>query len=164
MQLQGGLELFLEHVLQACVQVSGKICMVPLENVLYIQSNRNNVTECLALSMGVFTEVLPLCGCLTFLKANDSPGSQTGIVDLWMCAQCTGGPLHEVFLCMCTGSTCFVVIAGVEGVMVLKEVFEWYWALYWNYTGTISVANLAGSGRRWRYHLMYHMMYLYSLC
>ena len=33
MQFQGGLELSLVHVLQACVQVSGAICMVPLENV-----------------------------------------------------------------------------------------------------------------------------------
>ena len=70
----------------------------------------------------MFTKVLPLCGCLTFLKANDSPGLQTGIVDLWTYAQCAGGPLREVFLCMCTGSTCFVVVAGVEGVVVLKEV------------------------------------------
>ena len=74
----------------------------------------------------LFTKVLPLCGCLTFLKANDSSGLQTRIVDLWTCAQCAGGPLHEVFLCTCIGSTCFVVItvvvAGVEGVVVLKEV------------------------------------------
>ena len=53
MQLQGGLELSLEHVLQAFVQVSGEICTVPLENVLYLQSNWNSVTEYLALSMGV---------------------------------------------------------------------------------------------------------------
>ena len=53
MQLQGGLELSLVHVMQACVQVCGKICMGPLENVLYFQSNWNIVTECLALSMGV---------------------------------------------------------------------------------------------------------------
>ena len=73
----------------------------------------------------LFTEVLPLCGCLTFLKANDSPGLQTCFVDLWTCAQCAGGPLHEVLLCACTGLTCFAVAAvvvGVEGVMVLKEV------------------------------------------
>ena len=70
----------------------------------------------------LFTKVLPLCGCLTFLKANDSPGLQTGIVDLWTCAQCAGGALHGVFLCTCTGLICFVVIADVEGVVVLKEV------------------------------------------
>ena len=67
----------------------------------------------------LFTKVLPLCGCLTFLKANDSPGLQTRIVDLWTCAQCAGGPLREVFLCTCTGLICFVVvavvIAGAEG-------------------------------------------------
>ena len=56
MPLQGGLKLFLVHVLQACVQVSGEICTVPLENVLYLQSNWNNVTECLALSMGVCSQ------------------------------------------------------------------------------------------------------------
>ena len=50
---QGGLELSLEHVLQACAQVSGEICMDPLENFLYLQSNQINVTECLASSMGV---------------------------------------------------------------------------------------------------------------
>ena len=70
----------------------------------------------------LFTEVLPLCRCWTFLKANDSPGLQTCFVDLWTCAQCAGGPLYEVFLYICTGSTCFVVIAGAEGVVVLKGV------------------------------------------
>ena len=39
--------------MQACAQVSGEICTVPLENILYLQTNWNNVTECLALSMGV---------------------------------------------------------------------------------------------------------------
>ena len=56
MQLQGGLEFSLEHVLQACVQVSGEICTVPLENILHLQSNWNNVTECLALSVGVCSQ------------------------------------------------------------------------------------------------------------
>ena len=74
----------------------------------------------------LFTKVLPLCGCLTFLKANNSPALQTGIVDLWTYAQCAGGPLHEVFLCTCTGLICFVVvtlvIASAEVVVVLKEV------------------------------------------
>ena len=73
----------------------------------------------------LFTEVLPLCGCLTFLKANDSPGLQTYFIDLRTCAQCAGGPLHEVFLCTCTGSAIFAVIAviaGAEGVVVLKGV------------------------------------------
>ena len=71
----------------------------------------------------LFTKVLPLCWCLTFLKANDSPGLQTRIVDLWTCAQCTGGQFCEVFLCTCTRSTCFVVVAGAEDVVVLKEVY-----------------------------------------
>ena len=56
MHLQGGLELSLEHVLQACVQVSGEICTGPLENVLYLHSNENNVTECLASSMEVCSQ------------------------------------------------------------------------------------------------------------
>ena len=34
------------------------------------------------------TAVLPLSGCWTFLKANDSPGLQTSFVDLWTCAVC----------------------------------------------------------------------------
>ena len=32
------------------------------------------------LRWNLFTEVLPLCGCLTFLKANDTPGLQTWTV------------------------------------------------------------------------------------
>ena len=56
MHPQGGLELSSEHVLQACAQASGEICMVPLENVLYLQSNQNSVTECLASSMGVCSQ------------------------------------------------------------------------------------------------------------
>ena len=75
----------------------------------------------------LFTEVLPLCGCWTFLKANESPGFRTCCGSLWTCALCAG--LHEVFCTgsafTCTGSPCYVdviVIAGVEGVVVLKGV------------------------------------------
>ena len=71
----------------------------------------------------LFTKVLTLCGCWTFLKANNSTGLQTCFDGLWTCAQCAGGPLHEVFACTCTRSDCFAVIAGVEGVVVLKGVF-----------------------------------------
>ena len=56
MNLQGGLELSLEHVMLACAQASGEICIVPRENVLYLQSNWNSVTECLALSMGACSQ------------------------------------------------------------------------------------------------------------
>ena len=70
----------------------------------------------------LFTEFLPLCECLTFFKANNSPGLQTCFDDLWTCAQCAGGPLHEVFTCTCTGSACIVIVAGREGVVVLKGV------------------------------------------
>ena len=77
----------------------------------------------------LFTEVLPLCGCLTFLMVNESPGLKTCFSSLWTCAQCAGGPLCEVFctgsVCTCTESTCFAVIAviaGAEGVVVLKGV------------------------------------------
>ena len=49
--------------------------MDPLENVLYLQSNRNIVIKCFIWSL--LTEVLPLSGCLTFLKASDSPSLQT---------------------------------------------------------------------------------------
>ena len=77
----------------------------------------------------LFTEVLPLCRCWTFLKANESPGLRTCFGGLWTCAQCVGGPLHEVF-CIphaptCTGFACCtvtVVAAHVEGVVVLKGV------------------------------------------
>ena len=50
---------------------------------------------------------------------------------MWTCAPGAGGPLPEVF-CMgsaftCIGSACFVVaivIAGMEGVVVLKGVAD----------------------------------------
>ena len=78
----------------------------------------------------LFTEVLPLCRCWTFLKANESLGLRTCLGGLWACARCAGGPLHEVFCtggaCTCTESTCFAVIAviaGAEGMVVLKGVF-----------------------------------------
>ena len=81
------------------------------------------------ISGSLFTEVLPLCKCWTFLKANNSPGLRNCLSGLWTCAQCAGGPLHEVFctgsVCTCTESTCFAVIAiiaGAEGVVVLKGV------------------------------------------
>ena len=62
----------------------------------------------------------------TFLKANNSPGLRTCFGGLWTCAQCAGGPLHEVFCTgTCTESICctvIAVIAGAEGVVVLKGV------------------------------------------
>ena len=53
---QGGLELSLVHVMQACGLARGEICMDPLENVLSLQSNWNIVIECLTLSMGVCSQ------------------------------------------------------------------------------------------------------------
>ena len=77
----------------------------------------------------LFTEVLPLCGCWTFLKANVSLGFRTCCGSLWTCALGGGVPLHEVFCTgsafTCTGFACFadvVVNADVEGVVVLKGV------------------------------------------
>ena len=77
----------------------------------------------------LFTEVLPLCRCWNFLKANESQGFRTCCGSLWTCALGAGGPLHEVFCTgiafTCTGFACFadtVVDAGVEGVVVLKVV------------------------------------------
>ena len=52
----------MEHVLQAYVQVSGEICTVQLEIVLYLQINRNSGTESLASSMGVCSQSYH-CGC-----------------------------------------------------------------------------------------------------
>ena len=91
----------------------------------------------------LFTQVLPLCGCQTFLKANKSLGFITCCGSLWTCALGAGCPLHEVFCTgsafTCTGSACFadiIVITGVEGVVVLKGatssgtvgvVLELYW-------------------------------------
>ena len=83
----------------------------------------------------LFTEVLLLCGCWTFLKANKCPGFKTYFGGLWTHAQYAGGPLHEVFCMFCIPSACFVV-AGAEGVVVLKgvsisgtvgTVLELYW-------------------------------------
>ena len=77
----------------------------------------------------LFTQVLPLCRCWTFLKANESPGFRTCCGCLWTCALGAGGPLREVSCkgsaFTCTGSACFadaVVYAGAEGVVVLKGV------------------------------------------
>ena len=73
----------------------------------------------------LFTEVLPLCGCLNFLEANNSLSLQTWTVGWWTCIQCSRSALHEVSACTCTGLTFSVVILpviAVEGVMVLKEV------------------------------------------
>ena len=80
-----------------------------------------------------------MCGDQTFLKAKDSPGLQTGIVDLWTCTQGAGGPLHVVFLQtgvigLWTGTqgaggplcaVLFVILpTSAEGVVVLKGVFD----------------------------------------
>ena len=143
MHLQDGLELSLERVSHACVQVSGEICTVSLENILYLQSNQNNVTECPASSRGSVNRSPSIVWVLEFLKANESPGLKTCFSGLLTGAQCVGSPLHDVFstgsVCTCTESTCFAVvavIAGVEGVVVLKgvsisgavgTVLELYW-------------------------------------
>ena len=75
----------------------------------------------------LFTQVLPLCGCWTFLKANESLGFRTWGGGLLTCALDAGGPFHEVFCTgsafTCTGPICFAVAivgARVEGVVVLK--------------------------------------------
>ena len=120
----------------------------------------------------LFTEVLPLCGCRAFLKANESAGLRTCLGSLWTCALGAGGPLREVFctgsMCTCTESTCFAVVAGVEGVVVLKGVsFLALWAPYWNCTGTVWIFVFSrchlGFGTCFTYHLVYHSLY-HSLC
>ena len=77
----------------------------------------------------LFTEVLPLCRCWTFLMANESPGFRTCCSSLWTYALGAGSPLCKVFCTgsafTCTGFACFAdvaVIAGAEGVVVLKQV------------------------------------------
>ena len=77
----------------------------------------------------LFTEVLPLCGCWTFLKAKKSLGFRTCCSSLWTCAPGAGGPLHEVFctgnVCACTGFACLLItvigMVFLEGVVVLKR-------------------------------------------
>ena len=122
----------------------------------------------------LFTEVIPLCGCWTFLKANESPGFKTCFGGLWTCAQCAGGLLCEVFCtgsaCTCTESTCLAVvavIAGVEGVVVLKGVsisgaVGTILELYWHCTAFHLSICPTGSGR-WTYHPVYLPLY-HSLC
>ena len=69
MPLQGGLELFLVHVLPACGQVSGETCTDHLGNVLSLQSNWNNVTISPALSMGTCSQKSCCCvGAGLFLR------------------------------------------------------------------------------------------------
>ena len=123
----------------------------------------------------LFTEVLPLYGCWTFLKANEFLSLRTCLDGLWTCAQCAWGPLHEVFCtgcaCTCTESTYFAVvalIAGVEGVVVLKgvsvsstvgTVLELYWYC-------MALHLFCVSFRIWNtlmYHLVCHSLYP-SLC
>ena len=117
--------------------------MGSLENVLYLQSNQNNVTMSCFINGSLFTEVLPLCGCWNFLKANKFLGFRTSCGGLWICALGPGGPLHEVFCTWSaftyTGFACFAdvaVVTGAEGVVVLKgvavsstvgAVLELYW-------------------------------------
>ena len=94
-------------------------CLIPSKQLEYCDKMSCFVNGSL------FTEVLPLCGCLTFLKANNSPGLQTRTVGWWTCIQCSRSALHEVSGCTCTGLTCFIVIlpvVSVEGVVVQKEV------------------------------------------
>ena len=68
----------LMHVLPAGGLAWDEICMDALANILSLQSNWNIVIICPALPMGnLLTEVLPLCGVLTFLKAGGSPSLQT---------------------------------------------------------------------------------------
>ena len=55
---------------------------------------------------------------MTFLKATDSPGLQTGIVDLRTCTQGAGDPLCAVLF---VGNVCTELPTGAEGVVVLKE-------------------------------------------
>ena len=117
----------------------------------------------------LFTEVLPLCGCLTFLKANNSPGLQTCYGSFWTCAQYAGGPLHEVFACTCTGSTCFAVIAGAVGVVVLKGVsisgtVGTILELYWH---CMALHLFGMSCRIWKTYSLYGPVYYslyHSLC
>ena len=116
----------------------------------------------------LFTEVLLLCGCWTYLKANKSPGLKTCLGSLWTCAQCAGGPLYEVFCtgsaCTCTESTCFAVIAaiaGAAGVVGLKRVsisgiVSTTLQLNWHCTA-LHLFHM--SFRIWNTHLTYHLVF-----
>ena len=65
------------------------------------------------------TEVLPLSGVLTFLKATDSPGLQTRTVGLWTCAH--GARAHSM--------KCFVLEMPVLDCLSLVLVL---WRVWWS--------------------------------
>ena len=119
----------------------------------------------------LFTEILPLCRCWTFLKVGESPDLRTCFGGLWTCVQCAGGQLYEVFctgsVCTCTESTCFAVIAVVasaEGVVVLKGVSIYgtvgtILELYWHCMALRFSICPAGFGTHLAYHPVYHSLY-----
>ena len=145
------------------------------------------------INRSLFTQVLSLYGCWTFLKANKSLGFRTCCSSFWTCALGAGGPLNEVF---CTGSafTCTesaffpnaAFVAGAEGVVVLEgvaslgtegNVLESYWHctalclfcmsfIIWNtFTYHSVFCSLYCSLCSHRiYHLMYCLMWHSLLC
>ena len=84
--------------------------------------------------MSLVTEVLPLCGVLTFCKATESLGFNNCISGLWTCALSAGGPLCAVVLMqnayVAIGEffwwvTVAVVVSSEalsKGVVVLKDI------------------------------------------
>ena len=62
-----------------------------------------------------------LCGCLTFLKASDSPSLQTILVGWCTCIQHCDSPLHDVsWGIMVVG--CLALGVVLAGIVVLEEV------------------------------------------
>ena len=72
--------------MQACAQVSSEICMVPLEIVLYLQSNQSSVTESAVSSMRFCSQKSCHCGSaglsvrLTILQASEPAVAACGHV------------------------------------------------------------------------------------
>ena len=115
----------------------------------------------------LFTEVLPLCGCLTFLKANKSPGLKTSFGSLWTCAQCAVGPLCEEFACAFTESTCSH--SWCRGCGGPERSFRfWHCGHYTRIVLALygSSSFPAVSGKHWMYCPVYHSLYhlLYCPC
>ena len=117
----------------------------------------------------LFTEILPLCGCWTFLKANKSLGFRTCCSSLWTCVLVAVGQLHEVFCTgsafTCTGFACFADVAVITGAEELLSLA--LWELYQNHTGTVlhfafSICHLV-SETHTTHCLVYHSLY-HSLC
>ena len=112
--------------MQACVQVSDEICTVPLEIILYLQSNWNSVTESLASSMGVC--LLKSCCCM-------GAGLSLKLTNLWasepVAVAC--GHVHrvlEVHSMKYFAQEMFVHVLDLPALLSLLSLVLYYWRVF----------------------------------